>query len=213
LSLDGSATIDVNGSVAALVALRGADFEVDPWARLDRDRLRAMFEGPGARVSGLSTWRRDTRRFVHVSVDVDDVRRASRLAPLAWSAYRFDRQGQGYEFRQRVGPSTGRAIDNVGWTGHELVRFRIHAPSRIPFHNAPSRRVERGNVLTWEQPMQERLKGVPLEMQVDLEGESILSTTLVLFASAAAAALAAVGLVIWWVARRGRDAELVESRS
>jgi hypothetical protein len=158
-------------------------------------------------------WRRDTRRFVHVRVDIDDVRQASRVVPLAWSAYKFDRHDEILEFRQTVGPAAVRVKDHGWWTGSELVRFRVHLPSRVPFHNAPSGRVERGNILTWEQPLRERLTGTPLEMQVHLETESILSTTLLLFGSTVAAAAAAIGLLLWYVARRGRDCELAESRS
>ena len=43
--------------------------------------------------------------------------------------------------------------------------------------------------------------------------ESILYSTLILFGGTAVAALAAMALVIWWVARSGRDAEVAESRS
>src|SRR4051812_16883439 len=48
LALDGSAVIDVNASLAALVALHGATFDVDPEARLDQEAVRALFQGPGA---------------------------------------------------------------------------------------------------------------------------------------------------------------------
>jgi hypothetical protein len=98
-------------------------------------------------------------------------------------------------------------------TGKELVRFRVHLPSRIPFHNAPSGRIERGNILTWGQPLRERLRGTAIEMQVQFETESILATTLLLFGSTVAAAGATIGLLLWCVARRGRDCELAESRS
>src|SRR6266850_8032032 len=74
LALDGSATLNVNASVPALVALRGIDLNVSPRARFDRDRLRAFFQGPGASVTAVSSSRRYGRRFVHVSVDVADVR-------------------------------------------------------------------------------------------------------------------------------------------
>ena len=47
LSLDGSATLNVNASVAALVALRGVDLPVDPHARLDRETVRALYAMPG----------------------------------------------------------------------------------------------------------------------------------------------------------------------
>ena len=48
LRLDGSATVNVNASVASLVALRGVDLPVDPKARLDRGRVRALFQTAGA---------------------------------------------------------------------------------------------------------------------------------------------------------------------
>ena len=46
LDLDGSATLNVNASVPALVALHGADLPTDPRARLDRDKVRALFTAP-----------------------------------------------------------------------------------------------------------------------------------------------------------------------
>ena len=51
LDLDGSATVYVNAAVPALVALRDAPLPIDPAARLDRNDVRAWFEGPGARVA------------------------------------------------------------------------------------------------------------------------------------------------------------------
>jgi hypothetical protein len=209
LSLDGSATLNVNASVASLVALRGADLDPDPHARVDRERVRAMFEGDGARAS-VSLARRDSRRFVHVSVRVDDLRRLPRLAPFAWSSYRFDRRGQQVEFRQVVGPPARRA-PAMQWTGDEIVAFRMHLPSEVVSHNSPSGRIERGNILEWEQPLSDRLAGRPLNIAVDLEPESILYTTLILFGASILAAAAALALVIWWIARRGRDSEVTEA--
>ncbi len=208
LALDGSATLNVNASVPALVALRGVDLNVSPRARFDRDRVRAFFQGPGAAVTAASSSRRYGRRFVHVRVDVNDVRQLQRLAPFAWSSYRFDRDGDVYEFRQTVGAPAGKPVGDVGWDGTELVTFRLHLPSKIPFHNAPSHKIERGNILEWEQLLTERLHGAPVDIQVQLETQSILARTLLLFGSAAVAAFLTLALVIWWVSRRGRDSEI-----
>ena len=198
LALDGSATLNLNASVAALVALRGADLDPNPRARIDRNGVRALFQAPGVTPS-VSLARGDGRRFVHVTVNVDDVTTLSRLAPLSWSAYYFNQRGDTYEFRQTVGPPRGRSVGEVGWTGGELVAFRVHLPSQILFHNAPSRTVERGNILEWEQPLTDRLAGHPLDIQVRLEPRSILYTTLLLFGSTIIAAAAAFGIVIWWI--------------
>jgi len=48
LNVDGTATVNVNASVASLVALRGADLPVDPLARVDRDRVRPSSPGRAA---------------------------------------------------------------------------------------------------------------------------------------------------------------------
>lgn len=205
LALDGSATLNVNASVAALVALRGADLDVDPRARIDRDRVRALFGAPGADVR-VSLSRRDGRRFVHVSVDIDDIRQASRIAPFAWSTYRFERQGEVFAFRQVVGRAAGGPVAGVGWTGRELVLFKIHLPSEIVFHNSQAG-VLRGNILEWEQPLAARLQGEPLDLQVQVETESILFTTLLLFAATIVAAALTFAAVVWWIARRGREGE------
>jgi hypothetical protein len=214
LALDGSATLNVNASVASLVALHGVDLDPDPRARVDRRRVRAMFEGDGARAS-VTLSRRDSRRFVHVSVRVDDVRRLPRRAPFGWSSYRFDRRGGTFEFRQAVGPPVvvdQRAqTDAIQWTGDEIVAFRMHLPSEILSHNSPSGRIERGNILEWRQPLRDRLAGRPLTIAVDLEPESILYTTLILFGSSILAAAASLALIIWWLARRGRESEVTEA--
>jgi hypothetical protein len=212
LALDGSATLNINASVASLVALRGANLPVDPQARVDREQVRQLFAGPGA-VPRVSLSRRDGRRFVHASIDVDDVRTLPSLAPFNWSTYRFDRQADVFEFRQLVGKPTAVKIGDVGWTGQERVAFRIHVPSKIPFHNAPSRRIERGNILEWEQPLAERLNGAPIDIQVQMEAQSILSRTLLVFGSTILAAAVTFALVVWWVARRGRPVSVDPSTS
>jgi hypothetical protein len=212
LALDGSATLNISASVPALVALRGVDLNVSPRARFDRERVRAFFQGPGAIVTAVSASRRYGRRFVHVSLDVADVRTLQRLAPFAWSSYRLDRDGDVFKFTQEVGAPAGKPVGNVGWNGSELVEFRLHIPSKIPFHNAPSRKVERGNILEWDQTLTDRLHGTPVDIQVQMETQSILARTLLLFGATIVAAFLAFAAVIWWVSRRGRDSEIAESK-
>jgi hypothetical protein len=207
LSLDGSATVNVNASVPALVALRGATLDVNPRARLDRERVRAIFSGPGVEVTRVSLSRRHGRRFVHVGVDVRDVRQLARVAPFAWSKYRLDRRSDIVEFNQVIGASANKPVGDVGWTGQEVVGFRMHIPSRIPFHNSPFD-IRRGNILEWDQPLSERLKGTPLDLQVQMEPRSILYSTLLLFLGTIVAAAITFAVVVCWVARKGRDAEL-----
>jgi hypothetical protein len=213
LSLDGSAQVNVNASVASLVALHGAELDVHPERRVDRAAVRALFSGPGLQVSTPTLSRRGRRRFVHVRIEVDDIRQLPRVAPFSWSSYRFERRGDAFTYRQIVGPPAAKPVGDVGWTGGELVAFRMHLPSKIDYHNAPSRQVERGNILEWTQPLAERLKGEVVDVEVHMQPETILYTTLLLFASTIVAAALAFALVIWWIVRRGRDPEIAESRS
>jgi len=210
LQLDGSATAYVNASIPALVALRGADLNVDPRSRPERERLRALFTAPGARVTTPTFSRRDGRRFVHVRVDVDNLRQLARVAPFAWSTYRFERQGDVLVYTQNLGKSAQKDVGSVGWTGDEMVSFKMHLPSEIPFNNSP-KPVQRGNILQWEQPLADRLAGAPLEIEAHLEPESILYTTLMLFAGTIVAAALTFAGIIWWVARRGRAEHLSSS--
>ena len=202
LTLDGAAVIDVNASVPALVALRGATLDVDPEARFDRQAFRRLYEGPGVTVREVSAFRRHGRRFVHVRLDVASIAELEKLAPLSWSRYKLDRLEREYAFTQEVGPAAGVPVADVGWTGEELVAFRVHLPSRITFHNAPL--FERGNTLGWEQPLRDRLAGAPLLMEARMETQSILYRTLWLFAGTFAAAMAMLAGVIWLVSRKGR---------
>ena len=205
LGLDGSATLNVNASVPALVALRGVDLNASPRARFERERIRAFYEGPGVTITALNSSRRYGRRFVHMSMDIADVRSLQRLAPFAWSTYRFAREGDVYEFKQAVGAPARPSVSDAGWDGSELVVFRMHLPSKIAYHNAPSHRTERGNILEWEQTLADRLRGTPIDIDVQMETQSILARTLLLFGATIVAAFATLAAIIWWVARRGRS--------
>lgn len=210
LNVDGSATVDVNASVAALVALRGASLPVDPLARVDRDRVREFFTGPGSEVTRVSLSRRERRRFVHVSIDVADIRRLPALKPFDWSSYQLEEKDGVLEFRQVLRQAVGRDVGDVGWKGNEMVRFRVHVPSEIPFHNSPGG-VERGNILSWDQPLAERVAGTPLDMEFQMEPQSILYSTLLLFGGTILAAAGAFGAAIWLFVKRGRRADVIES--
>lgn len=205
LSLDGSATVYVNSSVAALDALRGASLDTAANAAIDRDRLRAWFTTPVTQVTRRPTLsRRAGRRFVHVRLDTDDVRRLSKAAPLAWSAYSFGKDGDLFDYRQVVGPPSGTVIGDAGWTGDEIVAFRLHLPSNVVYTNASAENHKRGNILVWEQSLRDRLQGEPLALEARIESQSILARTLVLFGVTSLAVAVSFGLVLWWVLRRGR---------
>lgn len=203
LSLDGTATVYVNSSVAALVALHGAPFDASSSKPPDRARVRDLFSAPFIHDIRVTTSRRSGRRFVHVRFDVDDIRSMHRAAPFAWSTYRFDRNGNLFVFQQTVGPSAARDVGDVGWTGKEVVAFRLHLPSKIEYHNAGPSNPRRGNILAWEQPLTDRMRGVPLALDARMQTQSILYRTLLLFGATGVVVAAVFGLLIWWIRRSG----------
>src|SRR3954471_5975676 len=129
LALDGSATMYVNGSVPALIALRGLQLDPNPRQPVDRRRVRELYESPVTHVTRVSTSRRAGRRFVHLRIEVIDVRRLAEAPPFAWSTYRFGRTADEYVYKQVVGPSAGIGVSSTGWRGPEIVAFRMHLPS------------------------------------------------------------------------------------
>ena len=214
LSLDGTATLVVNSSLAALVALRGIDVDINPATRPDLNKIRAAYQSPVTEVTRVSPpWRRAGRRFVQVRLNVEDVRKLNEAAPFAWSRYTLKVENGHHVFEQEVGASALKrgTLQNVGWNGSELVAFRLHLPSRILWHNSrdldtnePSG-PQRGNILRWEQHLADRLDGAPLVIRVELDSQSILHRTLWLFAGAFTAAVAVLVLLIWLTMRKGRD--------
>jgi hypothetical protein len=204
LALDGTAVVYLNASLPALVALRGFDLDVDPRARFDRAKIRGLFESPVTRVVNTTASRRDKRRYAHLRIEVSDITRLSEAAPFAWSAYRLDRTDDVVTYRQTIGSAAGKAVGDVGWRGDELVAFRLHLPSRVPFHNSPSGEIQRGNIIAWEQPLADRLRSQPVSIEVQMETQSILVRTLTLYAITIVLAMATFALAIWWVMRQGK---------
>jgi len=203
LSLDGSATIYVNSSVPALNALRGASFDARPTAPVDRAAVREYFTTPVTRVTRVTASRRNNRRFLHARLEVEDVSRLGEAAPFAWSSYQFTNGRDVVNYRQTVGRAAGKPVEQVRWTGKEIVAFRLHIPSRIVFHNAGANNPRRGNILAWEQPLAERLEGTPLTLDARMEPQSILYSTLLLFGGTLVAVAVMFALVIWWILRTG----------
>jgi hypothetical protein len=150
---------------------------------------------------------------------VPDIRALPRASPFAWSAYELREQGEQVLYKHALKKMTAAgSVTGAGWQGNEIVAFRLHLPARIRFHNSRDlasdtpRQAARGNILTWEQRLADRLEGKPIAyaedktpdvMEVRMDRQSILYTTLWLFALAFAGALLVFGGLIWFTMRRG----------
>jgi hypothetical protein len=149
---------------------------------------------------------RNDRNYVHVRMDVDDVRQLGRSRPFGWSTYAFSRQDELMLYRQRIGaPADGTG--GITWKGDETVAFRLHIPSKVPYHNAGADNLKRGNILVWEQPLADRLAGTPLEIDARMETQSILYRTLALFGITILVVAVLFAGLLWWIVRvKGRQA-------
>lgn len=209
VKLNGQASMIVNASIPALVALRGVKLDPSPTAAVDREAIRALYESPVTHARIGTIWRRSGRRFVQIRIDVDDIRRLSEAKPFSWSTYEFAPQQEAgldlFHYLQIMRAPAGTAPSGVNWDGTELVAVRLHLPSRIEYHNAPLG-VERGNILSWEQPLRDRLQGQPLTIEVRMQAQSILYRTLTVFGLALLAAVLMMGGIVLWVRKKGRAA-------
>ena len=212
LSLDGSATIYVNGSLPALAALRGATTSTSrPSARFDRDRITALYASPGVRVVRVTSSRRHGRRFAHVRLEVDDIRRLAmapavlvgvgpvrpdgRVVPLPRGARRVGEQQGGRRRleRKRAGrlPPAPAEQDRVPQRGQGQPAARQHPALGADADRAPC--------------------GRPLEMEARMEPTSILYRTLWLFVGSMLAAFSVLAAIIWWVVKRAKGRMAAEN--
>ena len=224
LRLDGSATLIVNASVPALIALRGLPLNAELRTRGDQltTQLRDLYASPYTTVGRINNWMRHGRRYVGIHLTVTDVRELPKVAPFSWAKYELREDGDQVVFREALSKPAATALSNEALakaklTGDEIVAFRLHLPARIRFQNShyldrpESRPTSRGNILTWEQRLGQRMDGKPIAyaadrtsdvMEVRMDGQSILYRTLWLFGLAFLAALLAIAVLIWLTMRR-----------
>ncbi|MDQ3069364.1 MAG: hypothetical protein M3R55_06510 [Acidobacteriota bacterium] len=213
LSAGGSAVVVLNASIPSLVALHGFPLDTAPRGRLDRNEVRALVSEPGLEIARVSRpWRRNGRQFIQIRAEIDDVRKLSATKLFRSTQYSLaDGPDSTREYRQRVGAPTSPAPVTTNWDGSELVAFKLHLPSRVHAHNVrlldtnETGSVARGNILTWEQRLADRVKGAPVDLAVTMDRGSILYRTLGLFAASFAAAMLLLAAIIWRIVHRGRQ--------
>lgn len=216
LGVDGTATLVIDASIPALVALRNLPLDPSSRATVERDQVQRLFVAAGCQGARVGQpWTRQGRRFVQITVEVSNVGNLASCGPASWSTFSFERHQEGerevISYRQTVGAAAGGNPGKVNWNGRELVGFKLHLPSRIIHHNV--KRLEdgqngepdRGNILTYEQRLEDRLRGQPIEMEVRMDSQSILYRTLWLFAGAFAAAVVVLLTLVWWTVRRAKS--------
>jgi hypothetical protein len=201
LRVDGSGTVYVTGRPELWAAFKGLPLAPASEQAL-RDRARELFRASGLHVRRVTVTRRGGRPYLFVAADFDDVNvlGTTRAFPdLRLSLIR--RAGAlALDGRWAMPPGASPRIDDR--TG--LIAVRFHLPSRIFDHRNATRGVERGNILSWTETLDGALAGRPMAVGATLGPRSILWSTVVLFATAAFAALSILAVTLWLVTRRGR---------
>ena len=104
LSLDGTATVYVNSSVAALNALRGTTFDTTPAKAPDREAPAAPTSRRRARASTVSRCRAAAIGGIFTFASTWTTwRQLAKPPPFSWSTYSFKRDGDLFYYRQIVG--------------------------------------------------------------------------------------------------------------
>ena len=183
LSLDGSATIFVNSSVPALNALRGTSFDARPNARLDRAAVRQYYTHAGDARHPRELRRAATTGCSPTSASMWTTSGAwASAAPFAWSSYQLVERRRPRRLSSIGG--RGRRRGGRGSPGGTPARtggVPAAPPERDRLPQQPGSSVQRGNILEWEQPLTDRLRGVPVTIEARMKPQSILYRTLLLF--------------------------------
>jgi len=203
LRVDGSGTVNLTGRPALWTAFKGLGDPKNPDATVTRDAARALFERSGVRVRRVTLTRRGGHPYLFVSADFQDMNALSRTPAFPDLAVTMKRAGdrlvlEGAWSRPAEAPDIG-ARDREG-----LMAVRFHLPSKVYHHRKAADGVERGNIVGWRQTVAEGLAGGKLALGAEMDERSILLSTVLVFGTAIAAAIAILFSIFWAVVRRGR---------
>ncbi len=203
LRVDGSGSVTVTGRPSLWVVFKELGRAEDPDGTATREAARTLFERSGLRVRRVTLTKRAGRPYLYVSADFTDVNRLSGSAafPDLSIGLRPENDSIVLEGSWRRPPTSPASGERDG-----LMAVRFHLPSKVYTHKNAALGVERGNIASWRQEVAQGLDGRPLDFGVTMDRRSILGSTLTLFVTAIALAVALVAAGLWLAVRRGRQA-------
>ncbi len=202
LRVDGSGTVNVTGRPGLWSAFKGlpASDQTDPAAL--RDAARALFERSGLQVRRVTVTRREGRPYLFVSAAFADINRLGGTPAFPDLAIGMRREGENLVLEGRW-----QRLAAAGGGGDPgLMAVRFHLPSKVHTHKNAFEGVERGNITSWRQNVEQGLAGRALDFGVTMDHRSILGSTVTLFAVAIGLAALILGSAVYLVIRRGRKA-------
>jgi hypothetical protein len=202
LRVDGSGTVNVTGRPALWTAFKGLGGP-GPDAVATPDGARALFERSGLRVRRVTLTHRGGHPYLFVSADFRDVNALAGTPAFPDLVLGLRAEGGRLQLDGRwARPPAAR--DAGGHDREGLMAVRLHLPSKVYAHRNAADGVERGNIVSWRQDVAQALDGRPLDVGAEMDERSILLSTVFLFATAIAVALAILGAVFYALLRRGR---------
>lgn len=199
LEVDGSGRVNVTGRPDLWAAFKGLTPGGDEDAL--RQGARDLFARSGLHVRRVELIHRRGRAYLYVSARFDDVNRLGGTA--AFPDLRIALHPDGERLRlegQWQRPASARAAAD----GDGLMAVRFHLPSKIYRHENAHDGLERGNILGWRQEVAPALAGRGLAFGALMDTRSIFYSTVGLFAGAVLAALGLLGLIVYFVRRKGQ---------
>ncbi len=203
LRVDGAGTVNVTGRPALWTAFKGLGRTEDPEGTATREAARELFERSGLRVRSATLTRRAGQPYLFVSADFADINKLAGTPAFPDLQLALVRDGERLRLSgDWVRPPGGGLPAAQHRAG--LMAVRLHLPAKVYSHRNAVEGVERGNIVSWRQDVEQALQGRSLELGAVMDRRSILGSTVLLFASAIAAALALLALGLYLVLRRGR---------
>ena len=203
LRVNGAGTVNVTGRPALWTAFKGLGRPEDPEGTVTPGAVRELFERSGLRVRRVTLTRRGGQPYLFVSADFDDVNKLAGTPAFPDLRLALAKDGE----RLRLSGDWARPPGGVLPAPQHragLMAVRLHLPAKVYSHRNAVEGVERGNIVSWRQEVEPALLGQSLELGAVMDRRSILGSTVLLFATAIAAALALLALGLYLALRRGR---------
>jgi hypothetical protein len=199
LEVDGSGTVFVTGRPPLWAAFKGLPRPDADEAAL-REAARELFERSGLRVRRVTVTHRRGQPYLFVAADFDDVNRLGGTPAFPDLDIRLTPAGERLHLDgawRPARPAGTPALDG-------LMAVRFHLPSKIYVHRNAFGGVERGNIVGWRQDVARGLAGQPLEFGAEIGRQSILLSTVSLFAAAIVGGLAVIAVAVLWIRHTGQ---------
>ncbi len=202
VKVDGSGSFAVTAPPWVWNAVKNVGDPRNLETTVNEQTITALFQDPAIQSLRVRTSTRSGRTHITATADFFDINRL--LGTRAFPDLVVSLRPEGQRLRLfgvwRRPPASGNAQGDASG----LMAVRFHLPSEIFEHRNATAGVERGNILSWTQPLSLGLSGVPIDFAATLGTTSVLRATLGLFLLALITALGLIAALLYFFFRKGR---------